>query len=279
VILVATCRQYAHPTPSLEALFQALAARGIAAGHRPWTDTPIEVFAAADLVLPLCCWDYHDKVDRFAAWIDALERAGARLVNPPAVLRWNLRKTYLLEMAARGLAVPATVHLRDAGEAEVADVLRREGWARAVLKPVSGQSGFGVRLLDASDRASWSLPPGEFLLQAFQPDIATLGETTLTFIDGGFSHAIHRRLGAGEWRANMQYGATVAPVDVAPETIAAARRYLGAAPEMPVYARIDGLVGPAGFLLMECEAIEPYLYLEMASGGADRLAEALARRV
>jgi len=279
VILVATCRQHAHPTPSLDALFQALGALGIAAEHRPWTDTPVEVFAAADLVLPLCCWDYHDKVERFAAWIDALERAGGRLLNPPAVLRWNLRKTYLLEMAARGLAVPATVHLRDADEAAVAEVLTRQGWPRAVLKPVSGQSGFGVRMLEAADRSSWDLPPGEMLLQAFQPGIATLGETTLTFIDGEFSHAVHRRLRPGEWRANMQYGATVAPVEAAPEIVAAARRYLDAAPEPPVYARVDGLVGPAGFLLMEFEAIEPYLYFEMAPDGADRLARALSRRL
>jgi glutathione synthase/RimK-type ligase-like ATP-grasp enzyme len=279
VILVATCRQYPHPTPSLDCLFQALGALGLAAEHRPWTDTPVADFAAADLVLPLCCWDYHDKVERFAAWIVALEAAGARLVNAPAVLRWNLRKTYLLEMAARGLAVPATVHLRDADEAAVAGVLGRQGWPRAVLKPVSGQSGFGVRMLEAADPASWAIPKGEILLQDFQPEIATLGETTLTFIDGAFSHAVHRRLGPGEWRANMQYGATVAPVELAPEVIAAARHYLDAAPEIPAYARVDALLRPGGLLLMELEAIEPYLYFEMVEGSAGRLAQALLRRL
>ncbi len=282
MILIATCREYPEPTPSLAALLQALSRRGVEAGLRIWTETPVETFAVADLVLPICCWDYHADPQRFADWIDELDRRGARLINDAEVLRWNLRKTYLLEMAASGLAVPKTVHLPLASADAIETRMRREGWDCAILKPVSGQSGFGVQKLELDRRSEWSLDSydaKEALLQAFQSDIGALGETTLTFIDGVFSHAIRRRLKPGEWRANLQYGATPEAFDPAPEVVEAARRYLDAAPRLPVYARVDGLARPDGFMLMELELIEPYLYFEFAPGRAERLAEALISRL
>lgn len=219
MILFATCREYPEPTPSLEALLQSLLRLGAEAEQRIWTDTPIETFAAADLVLPLCCWDYHADPQRFTAWIDALDERGTRLVNDSAVLRWNLRKTYLLEMAAGGLAVPKTIHLPLASADAVEACMRQEGWDIAILKPVSGQSGHGVRKLELGKSSDWALDThggGEALLQAFQSDIGVLGETTFTFIDGAFSHAVRRRLKSGEWRANLQYGATPEAFDPTP---------------------------------------------------------------
>lgn len=282
MILFTTCRDYPEPTPSLAALLQALSRRGVEASLRIWTDTPIETFAAADLVLPICCWDYHAQPQRFADWIDALDGRGTRLVNDAEVLRWNLRKTYLLEMAADGLAIPKTVHLPQTSADAIEARMCREGWDRAILKPVSGQSGFGVQKLELDRRPEWSLEGysgGEALLQAFQSDIGALGETTLTFIDGVFSHAIRRRLKPGEWRANLQYGATPEAFDPPPEVVEAARLYLDAAPQPPVYARVDGLARADGFMLMELELIEPYLYFEFVPGRAERMAQALVSRL
>ncbi len=282
MILFATCREYPEPTPSLAALLQALSQKGVETSLRIWTETPIDVFAAADLVLPICCWDYHADPQRFADWLDALDGRGIRLVNDAEVLRWNLRKTYLLEMASGGLAVPKTVHLPQASVDAIKARMRGEGWDSAILKPVSGQSGFGVQKLELGQTSAWNLDDydgGEALLQAFQSDIGTLGEATLTFIDGEFSHAIRRRLKPGEWRANLQYGATPEAFDPSPEVVAAARRYLDAAPRLPAYARVDGLARPDGFMLMELELIEPYLYFEFVPGRAERLAEALISRL
>jgi glutathione synthase/RimK-type ligase-like ATP-grasp enzyme len=154
MILIATCRAYPEPTPSARLLIDALAARGLTAELRIWTDTPADGFAAADLVLPLCCWDYHADPRRFAEWIDELDRFGARLVNSPRLLRWNFRKTYLLEMAARGFAVPRTLHLPAATGAAVALAMNQEGWSTAILKPVSSQSGHGVIRLDIEHSAT-----------------------------------------------------------------------------------------------------------------------------
>lgn len=281
MILVATCSAHPHPTPSLEALLDALRALGAEADHRPWKTTPPAAFVAADAILPLCCWDYHSNPAAFLAWIDALETHGARPINTLAALRWNFRKTYLLEMAAAGLAVPPTVHLQAVNADVVAQRMEAQGWPTAVLKPVTGQSGYGVQQFDGTEQVRRTLDPAPFdeaLLQEFQADMASLGETTLTFIEGDFSHAVRRILKAGEWRANPQFGITYERVCVSPEVVEAAKASLSLAPEMPLYARVDGIVRPNGFMLMELELIEPYLYLEFAPGSAERMARAIVER-
>jgi len=281
MILIATCSEYPHPTPNLEALIGSLRSLGAQAAHLPWKTTPLETLAAADAVLPLCCWDYYDDPDRFLAWIDALEAAGQRLINAPEIVRWNFRKTYLLELAKAGLALPRTIHLPMASRQAIAQRMEEEGWQVAVLKPVSSQNGHGIRRLTWSERDVWPLADtaGEALLQEYQEDIGTLGETTLTFIEGTFSHAVRRVLKPGEWRASPQYGITYERVEVGRTVIEAAQAYLGLAPEVPLYARVDGLVRPGGFMLMELELIDPYLYLEFAPGSAERLARAILQRL
>jgi glutathione synthase/RimK-type ligase-like ATP-grasp enzyme len=281
MILIATCSEYPHPTPNLEVLVSALKAQGMDAAYLPWKTTPLETFTDTEAVLPLCCWDYYDDPGRFLAWIDALEALGARLLNPPELLRWNFRKTYLLELAAAGLAVPKTFHLTDANPEAIAQAMEQEGWKTAVLKPVSSQNGHGIQKLDWADCARWPLDGmiGEVLLQEFQADIGPLGETTMTFIDGAFSHAVRRILKPGEWRANPQYGITYERVEVSRDSIETAQAYVDFLPQTPLYARVDGLVRPDGFMLMEMELIDPYLYLEFAPGSADVMARALLQRL
>lgn len=282
MIVFATCNRFPDPTPSLDLLLRALAAEGVDARWAPWNGADQRSFEAARAVLPVCCWDYQAEAERFRAWIDGLEAGGIRLVNSARLLRWNLRKTYLLDLATAGLPVPRSFHLERTEPSVIEAHLRREGWDRAVLKPVSGQGGEGVVKLELGDRADWDLGPlqgREAMLQDFHPEIARLGETTLLFVDGSFSHAIRRNLHPGEWRANHQYGVSVEAVEAPPSLVAQARRYVLAAPEPPFYARVDGLAREDGFLLMELEALEPYFYFELVAGSAERFARALVRRL
>jgi glutathione synthase/RimK-type ligase-like ATP-grasp enzyme len=280
-ILIATCSEYPHPTPNLEALMGALRSAGAEAAYLPWKTTPLDTFASADAVLPLCCWDYYDDPGRFLGWIDALEAKGTKLINPPELLRWNFRKTYLLEMAEAGLAVPKTLHLPETSRETIEHRMQEQGWRIAVLKPVSSQNGHGIQKLDLAAHPQWSFEDttGEVLLQEFQEDVGALGETTLTFIDGTFSHAVRRVLKPGEWRANPQYGITYERVEVSRDVIETAQSYVDLLPQTPLYARVDGLVRASGFMLMELELIDPYLYLEFAPGSADVMARALLQRI
>lgn len=267
MILIATCDQLDHPTPSIRLLLDALHARGLDADHKAWRSTSVSEYAAADLVLPLCFWDHHGALAHFLDWVDAVALAGGRLINHPEILRWNFRKTYLLELERAGLPVPPTTHLGKVEAGKVERLMREKDWATAVVKPVSGQDGHGLVRLEIDERARWpdlSFPGQEALVQAYQPEIETLGETTLTFFAGEFSHAVKRLPAQRDWRANRQFGVQLAAVSVSDDVIADAKRYLDRAPGCPVYGRVDGIVRPDGFLLMELELIDPYLYLEFA---------------
>ena len=283
MILIATCDQLDHPTPSIELLLNALAARGMEAGHKAWRQTSVCVFAAADLVLPLCFWDHHGALAHFIDWVDEVTAAGGRLINTPDILRWNFRKTYLLELAQARLPVPPTVHLRNPDADRVERLMGERGWPDAVVKPVSGQDGHGLVRLRLEERADWpdlSYPRQEALVQAFEPTIEAFGETTLTFFAGEFSHAVRRLPAHNEWRANRQFGVQLEPVAVADTEIAEAKRILDHVPGRPLYGRVDGILRPDGFILMELELIDPYLYLEFASEAAtERLAALLADHV
>ncbi len=283
MILVATCDAFDHPTPSLDVLLKVIREKGVRAEHRTWRHTPVKDFAVADLVLPICFWDHHGALQHFLRWVDAVEAAGGRLINTPEILRWNFRKTYLLDVIQAGLPVPPTVYIEDIDTYQVESVMRAESWDTVVIKPVSGQDGHDIVKLSLEERVHWPdlyVPQQEALVQVFQPDIIEFGETTLTFFEGEFSHAVRRNLRAGEWRANRQFGAQVEAVTVSQEMINEATRYLDVVPGHPVYARVDGIVSPHGFMLMELELIDPYLYLEITSiQAAEKLAKALTSRL
>ena len=55
--------------------------------------------AGIDAVLVRSVWDYHLRPAEFLLWVDAVEGTGTRLLNPPAVLRWNHHKSYLRDLA------------------------------------------------------------------------------------------------------------------------------------------------------------------------------------
>jgi glutathione synthase/RimK-type ligase-like ATP-grasp enzyme len=283
MIVVATCDQLDHPTPSIDLLLKALRSRGLDAEHKAWRTTSVGDFAAAELVLPLCFWDHHGALAHFIERVGAVESAGGRLLNHPEILRWNFRKTYLLEVQRAGLSVPPTVHLNQVDGGKVERLMRQREWDSVVVKPVSGQDGHGLVKLEIDERDRWpdlSFPGQEALVQAFQPDIATFGETTLTFFAGEFSHAVRRVPAQAEWRANRQFGVQVEAVSVTDNVVADAKHYLACVPGHPLYARVDGIVRPDGFLLMELELIDPYLYLEFAPGrAADTLARLIAELV
>ena len=82
-----------------------------ALGHRivPWVWDAGPLPSTIDAVVVRACWDYHRKVAGFRAWLDALEQRAVTVINPAPLLRWNLDKLYLRELAAAGVPIPRTV--------------------------------------------------------------------------------------------------------------------------------------------------------------------------
>jgi hypothetical protein len=278
-ITLATCATWPALSVSDAQLASALRARGRTVEAAPWNG-PLEPFTRGPVVIR-ATWDYHEAPDAYLGWLDRLD--ARRTFNAPSLVRWNLAKTHVLDLARRGAAVPRTLAVA-AEPAAVAAALETLGLADAVIKPLIGASGVGVERVArgaeaaALARATARKPIDRVLVQEFLPAIAE-GELAGVFFDGAFSHALRRRPAAGEFRINAQYGGRMEPAALAAEIVAQMAAVLALVPDRPLYARVDGVIHGRRFVVMEVEVNEPALGLDLVPGAADRFADALLARL
>ena len=283
-ICFVTCRTWPEISESDRLVQRALEARGAAVEARAW-NAPDAIWEGFDAIVLRSNWDYHFEPDAFVGWLDRLERAGARVFNPPALVRWNLTKAYLLELGRAGVPTVATVILEDESRAGLEAVMAARGWSRVVMKPVISASAHDTRLVSAAtlDEAAAALASGAMrrpvLIQPFVEEIQTRGEWSLIFIETEMTHAVLKRPAAGEFRVQPRLGGTVETPEPADAVRTVAHAALAALPAPPLYARIDGVETAAGFRIMEVEVNEPGLFFPHAPAAAQRFAEALLRRL
>jgi hypothetical protein len=113
------------------------------------------------------------------------------------------------------------------------------------------------------------------LIQEFVPEIQTVGELSLVFFSGRFSHAFIKRAVPGDFRVQVEFGGSETFTRAARPTLAFAGSVLLAARQPYLYARVDIVETSRGPVLMELELIEPALCLDTVPGAAARFAEAL----
>jgi glutathione synthase/RimK-type ligase-like ATP-grasp enzyme len=131
-VCLVTCLRWPEVSESDRLVKSALEARGVEARAQPWSDLAQD-FRGFDAVILRSNWDYHFAPDEFQAWLDRWESAGVHIWNPPTLVRWNMSKRYLLDLAAAGVAVVPTVILEDRPE-RLPALLRERGWSSAVVR-------------------------------------------------------------------------------------------------------------------------------------------------
>jgi glutathione synthase/RimK-type ligase-like ATP-grasp enzyme len=269
-IVIATSPQ----TPALDASDQlysdALQALGATVSAVPWTAIDAIRLQTADAVVLRSTWGYHNHVAAFRDWIDLIDESGVRTFNPPDMLRWNIDKAYLHDLAARGINVPMTVAIEAEDQGTLTACFERLGRAeRAVLKPRFGGSGTGVALTTPTsvrqdlEGMRRELDGRPFLLQAFIPEI-TAGELSFVFIGGTFAHAIRKQPVPGEFRSNSRFGTTFSRTEPSVAQIDVASAILAKVAPEALYARIDCVARGDGLVCMEVELVEPSLFMTHA---------------
>jgi glutathione synthase/RimK-type ligase-like ATP-grasp enzyme len=278
-VLLATCAELPALTRDDEVLRTALENRGARVRVSPWSAVAPE--DPTSLVCLRSTWDYHRRWPEFRRWIEAFSRTPGRLWNPPATVLWNADKIYLRELAERRVALPATRWYAAGERPDIPAFFRESGVSRAVLKPRVSATAFGTHLLDSTADLrglEWdALERSGSLVQAFVPEI-TNGEVSLVFVDGAYSHAIHKQPAAGDYRVQKDFGGRFSRIEPSSALRAFAEGVLEAASRPWVYARVDVVATAHGPTLMELELIEPDLFLATAPPAAHRLAAALLDR-
>ena len=262
------------------ALEPALATAGLRFSVIDW-EAPLTEFSGVDLVLLGTAWNYQDKSEAFLTKLEALEAQGINVCNSSQVVRWNIEKTYLRELADLGAATIPTLWRETVtfkGAQEAMEVFETD---RVVVKRQIGAGAEGQELL-----VRGSLPDSKWnfghaaMLQPFLPAIAEEGELSFIFVDGKLSHALRKSAAKGDYRIQSLYGGTESPHTPSEDEAAAAHAIIEALPfETPLYARIDMLRSGSDLLLMEAELIEPYLYPEQGPELGERLAKAISKRL
>jgi len=278
----------------LEPLLAEFARRGIPAQAPVWHDPSVD-WSAFDLVVMRSPWDYSQRTAEFLAWLDSLP--ADRVLNPPALIRWNLDKRYLLDLEALGVRiVPTTIA---SSLAEVREAAERIG-GRIVTKPNIGAGSWGAHITHADDPklseyVAEVLGAGKLVLvEPEVPEITAGGEHGLLFFDGEYSHAITKGsiLAEDGGYVGGEYSEDITPVTPseaeielawqcsrAIATLAEERGWALGANTTPLYARYDIVTGADGPMLIEAELFEPSYFVETAPGSVGRVVEAMVGRV
>ncbi len=282
-LLFATCEHQPELTADDQVLADALAARGIAVTSLPWTEIdPYGVIDASPIVLR-STWDYHRVPTMFRAWLESLRDSGRVVWNEPSIALGNIDKIYLQQLAQRGIAIPETQWLDRPDLGSVRDALANRGWTKAVLKPRIAATAYGTYLIGPdANLTEDDLAPARAsgaLIQEFIPEIADIGETSLVYCDGVFSHAVIKHAKAGDFRVQKDFGGSVELTSPSRGVLSFAERVLATLPEPCLYARVDLVETARGPLLMELELIEPELYFGYEPSSARIFADEIATRL
>ena len=279
-IAFATCLQMPALQPDDAPIAAALQALGAEVRALPWNG-PFAPFAACDLVAVRSTWDYAETPEEFLAWLQRLEDDRLETTNAPSLMRWNARKDYLLDLAARGAPLAPTQRVVPDADA-IADAMDSLMLDEAVVKPVFGAGASGLSIVRRDDPAGLQraaeLLGYDGLVQPLVPEIRTVGEVSLTFVGDQLSHAAIKRAAAGSILIHAEHGGSTAPFSPSDEQVQVAREVLALLPEPADYARVDLVPTARGVVLMEVELIEPELFVLHGDGAAERFARFLLQR-
>ncbi len=283
-VALATCAALPQLDVEDAPLVPALRRAGIDGVPLVWNDPAVD-WAAYDLVVVRTTWDYPNKIAAFLAWADRV--AAARpLWNPAPMLRWNTDKLYLRELSDRGVPIVPTHWFARDSVADLPRLLAEEGWTEAVLKPVVSAGARRTRMVgpktvgEGAHFLAEQLTQRAMMVQPYVAEVSTVGELSLLYFNGRFSHAVRKIPAAGDFRVQTEHGGRVLAVQPTEAEFAAGQRVLDALAADTLYARIDLLPTADGVLrLLELEVTEPSMFLRWDAGAPDRFAAAIQERL
>jgi glutathione synthase/RimK-type ligase-like ATP-grasp enzyme len=290
-IIILTDERYEHEDPGNwyiaqimkeeGLLLDGLAVKGLRAKRVAWSNPDFD-WSTTKAAVFRSTWDYFDRYREFSAWMDRVV-SQTRLFNSPALLRWNLDKHYLRDLAERGVAIPSTRFVEIGESATLSELVAACGFDELILKPaISGGARHTYRFRASECSALESIfrkliSQESMLLQPFIRSVLTHGEISLIVIGGRCTHAVRKIAKAGDFRVQDDHGGTVQFHDAAIDEIKFAEMSVASCPESPMYARVDVVRDEHGALaLMELELVEPELFFRFCPTSANALATALA---
>lgn len=265
-VALVTCAREAQGDIDDHLLAGALTRLGVSVEFVCWDD-PDARWAVAGMAVIRSTWDYHERLAAFLAWAEYVS-AVTLLRNDATTIAWNSHKGYLLDLAAKGVAVVPTRLVRVGAHATL-------GPGQHVVKPAVSASAERTSRFATQHDLDTLTSTDDALVQPYIDAIETNGEVSIVCIDGEPTHAVRKVPAHGDFRSQEEHGAAISTVDLTDEHRVVAHAALSAVATMPLYARVDAVDIDGRLHVMELELIEPTLWFRWHPPAADVLASSI----
>jgi hypothetical protein len=261
-----------------------LARRGIHVETIPWDRAGVDWRQYA-LVVIRSTWDYQHKAREFLEVLEGIERLGVRLENGSETVRWNMQKTYLRDLAGRGIEIVPTFWRERLRRGELVPLFAELRSDEGVIKPVMSSNAQGAWRLHARNVRELA-PEVEayfagraLMLQPFERGVIEEGEFSMVYLSGQHSHSLLKTPRSGDFRVQEEHGSRIVAITPEPALLAAGNAAIAAVGQRLLYSRVDLVRSSDTFRVMELELVEPSMYLRIDAGAPDRFADAIASRL
>ncbi len=242
-------------------------------------DDPRSDWSSYDVIIVRSPTGYLERHGEFLAWADRAAIA-TELWNPVELLRWNVHREYLVDLAERGVAVLPTRIVRAGEQRALADLGAAEGWDRLVLKPATSAGTLGVAVVDAAGAAAQDALEarqrfGDVVVQPYAEAVHTEGELRVALVDGVAVAAVRRLPADDDFGVQANRMADVHEVTPPADAVDVATRALAALGRRTLHARADLLKVDGSWRLAELELVEPERMLRDVPSSQAALLDAL----
>ncbi|TXE05202.1 RimK family alpha-L-glutamate ligase [Algoriphagus aquimarinus] len=249
-----------------------------------WSDPQVD-WSKFSLLLIKSTWDYFDYYPEFLTWIETIRTLGIPTLNNLDTILWNSSKKYLLEIESKGFPVIAGMILEKGKLISQDEIKAKVKSEFCVVKPlVSGGAKNTLKLASqdwgkhAEKVQAW-VNEEAFLIQPFISEVEKVGEYSLLFFNGKFSHAVLKTPASKDFRVQHYFGGTITPIDPSESMLSSCQAMVDEFASESLYVRVDGVEIEGKFHLMELEMIEPYLFLALSDQAIPNYKRAIAARL
>ena len=233
-----------------------------------WNDPSVD-WASFDCLIFRTVWDYFEYPKEFAEWLERIEHLNIRTLNPLSIIKRNKHKFYLKDLQNQGIDIIPTVFIPKNTGLDLT-FLKEKKWEKAVIKPAISGGSYMTTLFSQSDIIAIQTEytpialERDLLIQPFMPQIQEMGELSILFFQGKYSHSVLKKPKGEDFRVQSQFGGQYEAHFPDDSVIKTAENIIKTFGGDLLYARVDGILKDGQFLLMELELIEPDLYFDYA---------------
>ena len=252
-----------------------------------WRDSTVN-WSDYQVVIIRSPWDYQDDLNAFLSVLEEIESSSARLENSLAVVKWNINKAYLQQLAQSNVPIVPTLWPEHFKASALEHYFQHFNTEQIVLKPRVSANADNTFWLNKTNyqhhivAITDAFKDRELMVQPFIDNICQEGEFSLFYFNGQYSHAILKTPAQGDFRVQEEHGGRLLSIEPEPNLLAIAKQTMSVIEQaygQLLYARIDFVRYKTGFALMEAELIEPSLYFNMDEHSPQRFADAFIARI